>query len=103
MAAAVVMVIALGVKASFAQEECKKCEGTIKKVDCEAKTITCTVKEGDAEKEMACSVAEDAKITLNGNEAKLGDLKEGDKVSCEYVMKDDKMVAKTIAATRAGG
>ena len=98
-ALAVTMVIAVGAK-SFAQEGCMKCAGTIKAVDCDGKKITCTVKEGDAEKEMVCSVADDAKITLNGNEAKLADLKAGDKVDCEYMKKDDAMVAKTIAAKR---
>ena len=96
-ALAVTMVIAIGAKASYAQD---KCAGTIKAVDCDGKKITCTVKEGDAEKEMTLAVADDAKITLNGNEAKLADLKAGDKVECETAKKDDATVAKSIAAKR---
>jgi Cu/Ag efflux protein CusF len=49
---------------------------------------------------MTLAVADDAKITLNGNEAKLADLKAGDKVECETAKKDDATVAKTIAAKR---
>ena len=96
-ALAVTLVIALGAKASYAQE---KCSGTICKVDCDAKKITCKVKEGDAEKEMTLAVADDAKITINGNEAKLADLKEGDKAECATTKKDDATVATSIAVKR---
>lgn len=95
-----VMFLALVSKASFAAEGSTKCVGVIKAVDCEGKKITCTVKEGETEKEMTCTVADDAKITLNGNEAKLADLKAGDKVECECTKKDDQMVATVIAAKR---
>jgi Cu/Ag efflux protein CusF len=93
-----VMILALGAK-SYAQDV-EKCSGTVKAVDCDGKKITCAVKEGDAEKEMTCAVADDAKITLNGNEAKLADLKAGDKVECECTADGDKHTAKTIAAKR---
>ena len=98
-ALAVTMVIAIGAKASYAQDAAK-CAGVIKAVDCDGKKITCTVKEGEAEKEMTLTIADDTKITLNGNEAKLADLKAGDKVECEAAKKDDAMVAKTVAAKR---
>ena len=96
---AMALVMFVVAKASYAQETCKVA-GTIKAVDCDGKKLTCTVKEGDAEKEKTCAVADDAKITLNGNEAKLADLKAGDKVECDCTMAGETMTAKTIAAKR---
>jgi len=87
------VVLALGLMATGATaQESEKCTGAVKAVDCTAKKITVTA----AGKDMTCTVADDAKITLNGKPAKLADLKAGDSVECEHV----KMTAKVIAATR---
>ena len=93
-ALAVTMIIALGAKVSLAQE---KCEGKIKAVDVDAKKVVCVKSCG---MEVTCAIADDAKITLNGKEAKLADLKAGDKVSCECTKSGEAMTVKTLTATR---
>jgi Cu/Ag efflux protein CusF len=99
-ALAITMLIALGAKSFANCGTCGKCCGTVKAVDVDGKKITCTVKAGDTEKEIVCTVPDDAKITLDGKEAKLADLKAGDKVDCDCEKKDDAQVIKTITATR---
>ena len=95
---AVVLVFALAAKASFANcGTCGKTAGTVKAVDVEGKKITCA-KEGGAE--VVCTVADDAKIMINDKEAKLADIKAGDKITCEGEDKDDKHIAKTISVKR---
>src|SRR4029077_18841874 len=49
-------------------------EGTIKKVDGDKSTVVVTDKD---KKDVTVTVNKDAKITLDGKEAKLADLKEG--------------------------
>lgn len=102
VACALALAMIVGVTArSFANcGSCAKATGTIKAVDCEGKTITCTTKDGESQKESTVVVADDAKITINGNESKLSDLKAGDKVECEVEQKDGKTIAKVIAAKR---
>jgi Cu/Ag efflux protein CusF len=97
-ALALVMIIALVAKVSFANcGTCGKTSGTVKAVDVEGKKITCT-KECGAE--VVVTVADDAKITVNDKEAKLGDVKPGDKIACEGEDKGDQHIAKTISIKR---
>jgi hypothetical protein len=79
-----------------------KFSGSIKAVDVDGKKISCLVKEGNQEKELTMAVADDSKITLNGNGVKLADLKAGDEVECEWAKKDDAMITNAIAAMRGG-
>ena len=95
---AVVLVFALAAKASFANcGTCGKSAGAVKAVDADGKKITVT-KEGD--KDVVVTVADDAKITINDKEAKLADIKAGDKISCEGEDKGDQHTAKTISVKR---
>lgn len=98
MASLFVVAVLAGTGPVVADEGCGKCEGTVKAVDIDAKKITCTKSCGE---EMTCAVADDAKITINGEPAKLGDLKAGDKVECMVVKKGDAQIIQRIAAKRS--
>jgi hypothetical protein len=81
-----------------------KSSGVIKEVtrDGKAQKVIFTVKEDGKEMEMTCVLGEATQITLNDKEAQFDDLKPGDYVECEYVLKGEKMVAvaRTVTAKR---
>ena len=96
-AVAVALLVVLGAKVTLADEGGTKCEGTVKAVDAAAKKLTCTKSCG---MEVECTVVDDAKVTINGKEAKLDEVKAGDKVECMTEKKGDATVAKSIAVKR---
>ena len=81
-----------------------KSSGIVRAVSQEgkARSLTFTVKEEGKEMEMTCVMGEATTNTLNDKEVELEDLKPGDFVVCEYVLKGEKMtaVAQAIAAKR---
>jgi biopolymer transport protein ExbD len=70
-------------------------EGTIKKVDGDKSTLVVTDKD---KKDVTVTVIKDAKITLDGKEAKLADLKEGQSVKVTH--EDNKASAVEAKAAK---
>ncbi len=90
-------VVSLVVLVVFAGSLCAATlEGTIKKVDSDKNTIVVKAK-GD--KEVTVTVNKDAKVTLDGKDAKLTDLKEGQTVKITH--EDNK--ASAVEAKKAKG
>ncbi len=81
-----------------------KSAGVLKEAAAGAKggKITFVVKEDGKDMEMTCVLSEGAVITLNGNAVELADLRPGDHIECQYVLKGEKMVAvaRSVAAKR---
>lgn len=92
-ALAALAVVAWVGNVTFAKDDANTHDGTV--VSATATKLTMTDKEG---KEHSHDVGTTAIITLNGKEARLTDLKKGDKVS--VTMGSDKKVTK-IQATRS--
>jgi len=76
---------------SFAKDDAAAHEGTV--VSVAENKLTMSGKDG--KDEHTHEIGADAKVTLNGKEAKLADLKKGDKI--KVTMGDDKKVAKVEA------
>jgi hypothetical protein len=81
-----------------------KSSGVIKDVSSEGKAqrITFVVKEDGKAEDMTCVLGEATPITLDGKEAAFDDLKVGDYVEVEYILKGEKLsaVARSISAKR---
>jgi hypothetical protein len=71
--------------------------GALKGYDDAKKVLTITEAE---KKDRDFKVADDAKVQLSGKEAKLGDLKLGDKLTVIFAMKDKTTTADEIVAER---
>ena len=82
-----------------------KSAGVITEVTHEGKAqkITFTVKEEGKAMDMTCVMGEATEITLDGKEAQFDDLKAGDYVVCEYILKGEKMVAVARVVTAKRG
>jgi hypothetical protein len=78
---------------AVAQEKAGTHEGTVVKVDGEKLTMSDKDK-----KEHSHTVPKDAKVTRDGKEAKIGDLKKGDKVTVTVEKKGDKNVITKVEA-----
>jgi hypothetical protein len=89
---AVVALVCFVAAPAQAEKKADTVEGTFVKVD--GKTLT--VKDKDA-KEHSCEVAADAKVTCDGKECKVDDLKAGVKVK---VTLTDKKATKIEASTK---
>lgn len=57
--------------------------GTVKSVDASAKSITLTVKVKKETSDKTFAVADDAKVSINGEEKSLSDIEAGAKVQCK--------------------
>jgi len=92
---ALMLILALAVVLAFSPvvfaEADKTAEGTVVKTDENKLTI-----EDKEKKEHTCEVAKDAKITCNGKECKLDDLKKGTKVKVTVA---GKKATKIVATT----
>jgi len=82
-----------------------KSAGVITEVTHEGKAqkLTFTVKEGGKVMDMTCVLGEATEITLDGKEAQFNDLKAGDSVECQYILKGEKMVAVARVVTAKRG
>jgi hypothetical protein len=87
-----VMALVCFVAAPAQAEEKKAAEGTFVKVD--GKTLT--IKDKD-DKEHSCELAADAKVSCDGKECKVSDLKAGVKVKVTIT---DKKATKVEASTK---
>jgi RNA polymerase sigma factor (sigma-70 family) len=70
--------------------------GNVKSVDAAKGTITVTATKGDTSIDRTFPVAENVKVSIDGREAKLGDLKAGTRVSIKFG--DDRTTAAAIAS-----
>lgn len=78
----------------------KKVEGTVKKIDPAAKSVQVSsglLGIGGA----TMSVTDETKITVQGKEGSLADIREGAKVKASYESRDGKNVATSIEVTAA--
>jgi Cu/Ag efflux protein CusF len=93
--AAVAMIVAWGAQSVSAEEKPGTHEGKV--VKAEAKKLTMTDKDG---KEHAHDVGADAKVTCDGKECKLEELKAGMKIKVTTEKKDEKLVVTKIEAEK---
>jgi hypothetical protein len=83
---------------------CYTSDGEITKIDAKASTVVLAAKsccDGPAEKvsETTFPLKRDTKVLINGKEAKLADLKAGDKAKIDYEKTDDVL---SLSVTREG-
>lgn len=75
---------------------CNTAGGEVTKIDAKGNTLvmnkTCT---GGAE-QMKFTIKKDTKVTVNGKEAQLADLKAGDKVTIDYEKTDDVLAIRVV-------
>jgi hypothetical protein len=71
--------------------------GTVKSVDASAKTITVSVKNKKETEDKTFAVADDVKVTINGESKTLGDVEEGAKA--RFKLSED---GKTVMAISVG-
>lgn len=74
----------------------KGMHGMVSSVDTNAKSVTIDMKKKDKKESMTVTVADDAKIKVNGKDAKLADVKAG--MSATLVLSDDGKMAKEVSA-----
>ena len=101
---AAVALMALFVVATFSpaadkgdKKKAKGVGGIVKSVDANTKTITITVKVKKESQDKTLSVADDAKVTIDGEKKSLSDVKEGAKARCK--LSED---GKTVTAIKVG-
>jgi hypothetical protein len=97
VAAAVAMIVVWGAQSFAGDEKPGTHEGKVVKT--EAGKLTMTDKDGKNEHTHA--IGADAKITLDGKESKLADLKVGYPVKVTVEKKGDKNVVTKVEATKA--
>jgi Cu/Ag efflux protein CusF len=88
------MVLALTLIVAFATPLlADEAKGKIKSVSADKKEFVMTDNDG---KDMTFQLAEDGKVRVANQDAKLSDLKEGDQVTITYEKKDDKLIASKV-------
>lgn len=93
---------ALGLSLSAGAWACNTSEGAVTVVDSRSNTVSVTKQScgsGGATEVVAFKLKKDTKITINGKEATLADLRNGDKVRVDYERTDDVL---RVMATRTG-
>jgi hypothetical protein len=80
-------------------QEVKIAPGTIESVDPERRTLVLKQTQGEP---MTFRIVQRARITLDGKEAQLEDLKEGQNAQVRYVVREGKNRARVVKAFSAG-
>src|SRR5262245_6178246 len=83
---------AMGLSISASAWACNTAEGAVAKVDTQGSTLVMKASSsccGGSADEMKFALRRDTKITINGKEATLADLKAGDKIKVNYEKLDD--------------
>lgn len=92
-----VLVLLASVPAMAASKHAQAMTGQIRKVDLAANAVTVASLAGMKEQQMTFHVPADARITRNDQKVAVADLKEGDRVTVEYVHEKGHLTARSIA------
>jgi len=93
------LVLLVGVPAMAASKHAQAMIGEIRKVDLAANAVTVASLPGSKERQMTFRVPADVQITHNDQKVAVADLKQGDRVTVEYVHEKGHFTAHSIVLT----